>query len=95
MKTSLGLISILIIFPLTSNAIGAPKYKATDCITPITNNYSWFGKYARVEAFSKIEGFPKKNYILSFPTSISNSVIFGQEIENNTKRVNQNFCTQH
>jgi len=92
MKTSLGLLTILIFFPLASSAVSAQKYKATNCITPITKNYSWFGKYARVEAFSKIEGFPKKNYILAFPTSISNSVIFSQEIEKHTKKVNENYC---
>ena len=76
-------------------AQASPKYLQGDCITPTAETYSWYGKYARVEAFSKIEGYSGENYILAFPKSVSNSVIFGQEIESQTKRVDRNLCSPY
>lgn len=73
-------------------AQASQKYVQGDCITPTTQTYSWYGKYARVEAYSKMEGFSGTNYILAFPKSVSNSVIFGQEIENHTKKVDKDLC---
>jgi hypothetical protein len=77
-----------------SKASEAPKYKNGDCITPTDNSYSWYGKYARVEAFSKIEGYSGagEQYILLFPNNYINSVIFTQEIELYTKSVNKTKC---
>ena len=72
---------------------GFSKYKRGDCITPITVSYSWYGKYATVEAYSKIEGLTKeKSYILAFPFSGSNSTIFDKEIELVTKKVIPSLC---
>lgn len=72
----------------------ASRYTHGDCITPTTESYTWFGKYARVEAFTEIEGYPGKNYILAFPKSISNDVIFGKEIEQHTKKVDKKLCSR-
>lgn len=68
------------------------KYEAGDCITPINTKYTWHGQYARVVAFSKIDGFQGQNYILAFPRYGSNSVIFSQGIEQDTKQVDPFYC---
>jgi hypothetical protein len=71
----------------------APKYQKGDCITPVAESYSWYGKYATVEAYSVIEGLTKsKSYILAFPFSGSNSTIFEKEIELATKKVKSSLC---
>lgn len=72
---------------------GAAKYSRGDCITPVVESYSWYGKYATVEAFSSIDGFSKeKSYILAFPYNGSNSTIFSKEIEAATKKVKTSLC---
>jgi len=69
------------------------KYHRGDCITPILETYSWYGKYAIVEAFSVIEGFAnEKSYILAFPFNGSNSAIFSSRIEPATKKVTPELC---
>lgn len=83
---------IALCFSKISLASGKPKYAIGDCITPINKNYSWFGEIARIEAFSSIEGFPDKSYILWFPTFHSNSVIFSKSIEKHTKKVSRELC---
>lgn len=86
-------IFLIILLPLFLWANEKPKYVRGDCITPIVESYSWFGEYALVEAFSKIEGFGnEKSYVLSFPFSGSNSAIFSKEIEQVTKKVAGSFC---
>ncbi len=75
-----------------SFASESPKYKVEDCITPIDASYTWYGKFARVEAFSKIEGYDESSYILVFPKAVVNSVIFGREIESHTKLVAKEKC---
>ena len=87
--------SSILLFILANmvNAESAQKYERDDCITPINTTYSWYGKYAKVEAFSRIEGVTdSKAYILSFPFSGSSDSIFNKEIEQHTKRINIKKC---
>lgn len=63
------------------------KYQRRDCITPTDTSYSWYGEVATVEAYSAIDGFSGKLYILSFPEYRSNSAIFDPEIEGTTAKV--------
>jgi hypothetical protein len=71
----------------------APKYQRGDCITPINESYSWYGKFAKVEAYSPIENFTKeKSYILAFPFHGSGNAIFIKEIEAATKKVRTSLC---
>jgi hypothetical protein len=88
---ALGLICL---FPVLAFAFGDnPKYQRGDCITPVEKSYSWYGKYASVEAYSVIEGFSKtKSYILAFPLTGSNSVIFNKTIETATEKVEPMLC---
>lgn len=69
-----------------------PKYTRGDCITPIDQKFSWFGKTAKVEAYSSIDGFSGKNYTLLFNNYQSNSVIFTKLIESSTKKVDKKLC---
>lgn len=70
-----------------------PKYQRGDCITPVTNSYSWHGAYAIVEAYSVIEGIAKeKSYILTFPYRGSNNSVFNKKIESSTKKVIPSLC---
>ncbi|EAQ67463.1 hypothetical protein MED121_16089 [Marinomonas sp. MED121] len=86
-----GLMALTSIFTWASD--NNSKYQRGDCITPIKASYSWYGKYALVEAYSAIEGFTKaKSYILAFPQNGSNSVIFSKKIENATKKVEIKLC---
>jgi hypothetical protein len=75
-----------------SLAADRPKYKQGDCITATDVSYTWYGKFVRVEAFSKIDGYDKPVYILVFPRSVVNSVIFSREIEAHTKLVKKEKC---
>ena len=71
----------------------APKYQRGDCITPINESYTWYGKFAKVEAYSPIENFTKeKSYILAFPFHGSGNAIFIKEIEAATKKVRTSLC---
>lgn len=67
-------------------------YKRGDCIVAIEPSYSWFNHYARVEAYSSIEGFRGKNYVLLFLNYQTTNVIFNRSIESNTVRVPSKFC---
>ena len=85
--------TLLLVLANTVNAEIAQKYEIGDCITPTNTTYSWHGKYAKVEAFSTVQGVTdSKAYILSFPFSGSSSTIFNKEIEQHTKRVNAKHC---
>ena len=87
------LIFILLVFIVVAACSRKePKYKLGDCITPTDKNYSWYGKFAKVDAFTKLEGYSGKNYILTFPKYASNTSIFTQEIESHTKKVDINNC---
>lgn len=77
---------------LVSCSAEQSKYRVGDCLTPTDTGYSWYGEHAKVEAYSKIEGFSGKNYILAFPKSISNSAIFSKEIESHTRTANRELC---
>lgn len=68
------------------------KYSRGDCITPTNKTYSWTGKFARVDAFSGIDGYSGKVYILTFPNAVSNDSIFGRTIEKDTKLVDKKNC---
>lgn len=70
------------------------KYRAGDCITPTEKLYSWYGHYARVEAYSAIDGHIIKNYILAFPNYKSNDSIFSRAIETKTMAVDPAYCEQ-
>lgn len=93
---------IILIFTsllITSVSIQAidvqPKYKPGDCITPTAGHYTWHGQYAKVQAFSAIEGLTKNNsYILAFPFYASNHSIYDKEIELFTKKVSKDLCKQ-
>lgn len=92
-KRLLSLFGLLTIIASSYADDVEPKYKRGDCITPIDVTYTWYGQYARVEAFSSLEGFSlSKKYILAFPNSISNDAIFYQQIELFTKKVNPKLC---
>lgn len=79
---------------LALQQISPPIYRKGTCITPVSIDYSWYRKPARVVAFSNIEGFgEERRYILSFPKHGTSSVIFSQkEIETHTKRVDDSYC---
>lgn len=69
------------------------KYKAGDCITSVDSKSTWFNQFARVEAFSNVDGYSNgKKYILTFPNYKSNSSVFAQNIESFTKIVNKEMC---
>lgn len=86
-------ISIAVILILSVAQASAMKYQKGDCITPTDSSYSWFGKIARVEAVSKIDGFGlEKHYILVILDYKSNSVVFDQDIENVTRKITSRTC---
>ena len=68
------------------------KYEQGDCITAIDTSYTWFGEFAKVEAYSRIKGFAGPQYILYFPTYKANAVVFGPEIEGHTMQGPNSFC---
>ncbi len=67
-------------------------YKRGDCILAIEPSYSWFNHYARVEAYSSIESYQDKKYVLLFLTYRTTAVIFDRSIESNTVKVPSKFC---
>ena len=88
---------LLLVFSLCSVASWSsavtPKFYAGDCVTPIDKTFTWYGKFARVDAVSKIEGFSEERlYILAFPNAVSNSVLFSLEIEKSVAKVPRDFC---
>lgn len=84
--------TLLLLFPMLSFASPEAKYQRGDCITPNTSAYSWYGEFAKVEAYSVIEGFFGKNYILLFPNYLSSTVIFSAKIETDTQKVSPDKC---
>ena len=66
-----------------------PKYEYGDCITPTDSTYSWYGEYAKVEAFViKSKGHKGSSYVLWFPEYKSSDVLFMKSfIEADTKKV--------
>ena len=76
---------------VAANQDGTP-YKRGDCILAIEPSYTWVNQFARVEAYSSIDGFPGKIYVLLFPTYRSNNVLFGRSIEANTVKVPSKYC---
>ena len=67
-------------------------YKRGDCILAIEPSYSWVNHFARVEAYSSIDGFQGKNYVLLFLTYQTKAVIFDRSIEANTVKVPSRYC---
>ena len=67
-------------------------YKRGDCILGIEPSYSWVNHFARVEAYSSIDGFQGKNYVLLFLTYQTKAVIFDRSIEANTVKVPSKYC---
>jgi hypothetical protein len=91
--TYIKIIALLAFSAFVWAADETPKFQRGDCITPVAESYSWYGKYAVVEAYSSIDGLTKeKSYILAFPFSGSNSAIFSKEIELASKKVNPSLC---
>jgi hypothetical protein len=84
---------LLSILATIVNAESVQKYERGDCITPTNTTYSWYRRYAKIEAFSRVEDVSdSKAYILSFPFSGTSNTIFNKEIEQHTKRVNPKIC---
>jgi len=91
-KVLLGIMLIITSSTTLANTL-VQKYHWGDCITPTSKSYSWYGKYAIVEAFTPIKGFTNNNlYVLAFPFSGSNSAIFNKKIENETRKVEASLC---
>ncbi len=91
-KVLLGIMLMITSSTTLANTI-VQKYHWGDCITPTSKSYSWYGKYAIVQAFTAIEGFTNtKLYVLAFPFSGSNDAIFNKEIENETRKVEISMC---
>ena len=67
-------------------------YQRGDCITAIDPSYSWFGKFARIEAYSSLEPFRGKNYVLLFYGYQTRAVIFDRSIEAHTVKVDNRYC---
>ena len=67
-------------------------YKRGDCILAIEPSYSWVNHFARVEAYSSIDGFQGKIYVLLFLTYQTKAVIFDRSIEANTVKVASRYC---
>ena len=85
-----NIVTLLLLFGIIgcSEVLDSPKYKRGDCITPTNENYSWFGEYAKVEAFVLESTVTKnKSYVLSFPTYKTSNNLFDKEIERDTKKV--------
>ena len=76
---------------VAANQDGTP-YKRGDCILAIEPSYTWVNQFARVEAYSSIDGFSGKNYVLLFPTYQTKAVIFDRSIEANTVKVPSKYC---
>ena len=90
-----GTFSIILLLVASCGAFGetSQKYERGDCITPTDESYSWYGKYALVNAFSRIDGVTSnKSYILSFPYDGSTDAIYDKEIEGYIKRVSPELC---
>lgn len=68
------------------------KYEQGDCITATDTGYSWFGEFAKVEAYSRIKGFAGPLYILYFPTYKADAVVFDPQIEGHTIKVANSLC---
>ena len=84
--------SLLLLSVNCSASTEKGKYDQGDCIMANDSNYSWFGEFAKVEAYSRIKGFAGPQYILFFPTYKADAVLFGPEIEQHTIKVGNNLC---
>jgi len=94
MKIAITLMILFVTVSCFSGSLNTSgKYQRYDCITPIDSSYSWYGEVAIVKAFSTIEGFSGRLYILSFPWYQSESVIFDSEIESATVSVPYGRCS--
>ena len=69
--------------------VDPPKYEYGDCITPTDPNASWYGEYAKVDAFViKAKNIKGSAYALLFPEYDNGDVLFQKSyIEANTKKV--------
>ena len=84
------LLALLLLFGIVgcSELLDPPKYKYGDCITPTSETYSWYGEYAKVEAFViESKGTKNSSYVLNFRTYKSSNNLFMKEIERGTKKV--------
>ena len=80
---------IFLCFIGCSEVIDPPKYQYGDCITPTDTSASWYGEYAKVEAFViKSQGYNGSSYALWFPEYKNSRVLFMKSyIESNTEKV--------
>jgi len=87
-KKILLTLGTLFIISGCSELLDPPKYKYGDCITPTIETYSWFGEYAKVEAFVlESKGTKNSSYVLNFRTYKPLNNLFMKEIEQGTKKV--------
>ena len=88
MKKILAL-TFIIGFIGCSEMVDPPKYEYGDCITPTKLSYTWYGKYAKVEAFvvKGVRGYQSSTYVLNFPNDITTRNLYIKEIEADTKKV--------
>ena len=97
MATTNHIIRILLaMFFVSEMAVAANQdsmpYKRGDCILAIEPSYSWVNQFARVEAYSSIDGFRGKIYVLLFPTYQTKAVLFDRSIEANTVKAPSKYC---
>lgn len=88
MKRILAL-TLILGFMGCSEMVDPPKYEYGDCITPTDPTYTWYGEYAKVEAFvvEGIKGYQSNAYVLNFPNYLTTRNLFIKEIESDTKKV--------
>lgn len=84
---------VILLLPVFVTGCTSSLYKAGDCITPTNESYTWYGKYARVEALAEIDGSSGKKYVLAFPKAGINDAIYELDIESNTKKIDSSFCS--
>ena len=87
MKKLLSMFCILILASC-AEVLDPPKYQYGDCITPTDKTSSWYGEYAKVDAYVRVaDDISGSAYVLWFPTFKVNRNIFKKEIELSTKKV--------
>ena len=88
-RTMAAVFSVLLLMSCDG---GNGKYQIGDCITPTDPTYTWYGHYATVKAYSAIDGYRDKNYVLEFHRYNSTNSLFSTSIEAVTKKVSKAKC---
>ncbi|EKN4700420.1 hypothetical protein NFB71_16010 [Yersinia ruckeri] len=92
MNIKIAIIIGVVLFSTGCLAADEPKYKSGDCIIATSSDYTWYREVAKIVSFSRIEGYPGKNYILQFPSYKATDVIFTRDIEQHTQKVSKDLC---